>query len=97
MSFLQAHRHLACVAACFLAWLPLRLPAQPADDRFWQQQNIYQIITDRFYDGDPSNDNADGNYDPRGRSGTSVHGGDFRGIEKKLDYIKALGATAICI
>jgi glycosidase len=97
MSFSQAHRHLACVAACFLAWLPLHLPAQPADSHFWQQQNIYQIITDRFYDGDPSNDNTDGNYDPRGRSGTSVHGGDFRGIEKKLDYIKALGATAIWI
>ncbi|HEY3916044.1 MAG TPA: alpha-amylase family glycosyl hydrolase, partial [Verrucomicrobiae bacterium] len=60
-------------------------------------QNIYQIITDRFYDGDPSNDNADGNYDPAGHRGTSVHGGDFKGIEEKLDYIKALGATAIWI
>ena len=27
----------------------------------------------------------------------SVHGGDFKGIEQKLDYIKALGATAIWI
>jgi glycosidase len=26
-----------------------------------------------------------------------VHGGDFEGIEQKLDYIKALGATAIWI
>jgi alpha-amylase len=62
---------------------------------FWQQQNIYQLITDRFFDGDPSNNNADGNYSATGT--TSVHGGDFKGIEQKLDYIKALGATALWI
>jgi len=63
----------------------------------WPRQSIYQIITDRFYDGDPSNDDADGNYDPAGHRGNSVHGGDFKGIEDKLDYIKSLGATAIWI
>src|SRR5580700_8490891 len=63
----------------------------------WQRQSIYQVITDRFYDGDASNNNADGNYDPAGHRGTSVHGGDFKGLEEKLDYIKALGATAIWI
>ena len=97
MSFYRAHRNLLRVAACCLIWLPLRPSAQPADGQLWQRQNIYQIITDRFWNGDPSNDNADGNYNPGGRSGTSVHGGDFRGIEDKLDYIKALGATAIWI
>ena len=65
--------------------------------QYWQSQSIYQVITDRYYNGDTSNDNADGNYDPAGDSGTSVHGGDFKGLEKKLDYIKALGATAIWI
>ena len=71
--------------------------AQNVSNAFWQGQSIYQIITDRFYDGDVSNNNADGNYDPAGHSGTSVHGGDFKGVEQKLDYIKALGATAIWI
>ncbi len=71
--------------------------AQTNAAQFWQQQNIYQIITDRFYDGDPANNNADGNFDPTGSKGVSVHGGDFKGIEQKLDYIKALGATAIWI
>src|SRR6476620_9894558 len=71
--------------------------SQSISNEFWQAQSIYQIITDRFYDGDPSNNNAEGNYNPTGTSGTSVHGGDFKGIEKKLDYIKALGATAIWI
>jgi len=78
--------------------LTVRLaPGQAAHSDLWQRQSIYQIITDRFYNGDPANDNADGNYDPAGHSGTSVHGGDFKGIEQKLDYVKALGATAIWI
>jgi glycosidase len=68
---------------------------QSASNGFWQAQSIYQIVTDRFNDGDPANNNADGNYSPSGT--TSVHGGDFKGLEQKLDYIKALGATAIWI
>ncbi len=64
---------------------------------FWQGQSIYQVITDRFFDGDASNNTAEGNYNPSGSSGTSVHGGDFKGLEQKLDYIKSLGATAIWI
>jgi glycosidase len=85
-------------AGVFLATTLLAAAAR-ADQApdFWQRQSLYQIITDRFYDGDPANNNADGNYDPNGHSGTSVHGGDFKGIELKLDYIKALGATAIWI
>lgn len=73
------------------------LLGQNAGNTFWQRQSIYQIITDRFFDGDSSNNNADGNYDPTGHQGTSVHGGDFKGVEEKLDYIKSLGATAIWI
>ena len=80
-----------------LVVLSLGSNAQVAPNTLWQRQSIYQIITDRFYDGDPSNDNADGNYHPAGHRGTSVHGGDFKGIEDKLDYIKSLGATAIWI
>jgi glycosidase len=60
---------------------------------FWRNQSIYQIVTDRFFDGDPSNNSAVPNYNPS--NGGQAHGGDFKGIEQKLDYIKALGATAI--
>ncbi len=75
--------------------LVVRVPAQTAPNTFWQAQSIYQIFTDRFFDGDAANNNASGSYNAS--SGTGVHGGDFRGIEQKLDYIKALGATAIWI
>ena len=73
---------------------PASVTTSPAD---WRDLNIYQIITDRFYDGDPSNNmsNPDGVFDPS--SGGAIHGGDFKGLQQKLDYIKALGANAIWI
>ncbi|MBZ0269218.1 Ig-like domain-containing protein, partial [bacterium] len=64
----------------------------PAD---WRDVSIYQILTDRFFNGDPANDNAEGHFDPA--DGARNHGGDWAGIEQKLDYIAALGATAIWI
>ncbi|MBJ7327391.1 MAG: Ig-like domain-containing protein, partial [Chthoniobacterales bacterium] len=66
------------------------------DANFWRNQNIYQIITDRFYNGETTNDSA-GLPNFGASNGGQAHGGDFKGIEKKLDYIKALGATAIWI
>jgi glycosidase len=57
---------------------------------------IYLIMTDRFSDGDPSNNNppqSPGIYD---RSKTRYyHGGDFEGIISHLAYLKELGVTAI--
>jgi alpha-amylase len=90
-----------CLAGVAAAGLFVATTLAPAtaraqqDQGFWQSQSIYQIITDRFFDGDASNNNAEGNYNPT--DSRSVHGGDFKGIEQKLDYIKALGATAIWI
>lgn len=88
------HRLVAFVSLAVAAWV-IPVSAQSVSNEFWQAQSIYQIITDRFFDGDASNNNAEGNYNPSGT--TSVHGGDFKGIEQKLDYIKALGVTAIWI
>ena len=50
---------------------------------------VYQILVDRFCDGDPSN-----NYD-LGFSITDYQGGDLQGIINKLSYIKELGVDAI--
>jgi len=54
---------------------------------------IYQIVTDRFFDGDSSNNNPF--YNPN--SYYMYHGGDFKGIIEKLDYLKELGVGAIWI
>jgi alpha-amylase len=78
-----------------LVFLDAAASAQSVSNGFWQAQSIYQVMTDRFFDGDTSNNNADGNFNAA--NSQSVHGGDFKGVEQKLDYIKALGATAIWI
>jgi len=57
---------------------------------------MYLIMPDRFADGDPTNDEpaeAPGTHDrskPR-----AYHGGDLRGIENHLPYLKELGVTAL--
>lgn len=64
----------------------------------FRDESIYFVLTTRFYDGDPGNnvlcwDNQESQKstkDPCWR-------GDFQGLIDKLDYIKALGFTAIWI
>lgn len=62
----------------------------------WQDQIVYFVMTDRFNDGDPSNnDQGAGEFDPA--DGAKYSGGDLRGVEAKIDYIKGLGATAVWV
>ena len=64
----------------------------------FRDETIYFAMTTRFYDGDPKNnvlcwdgvEHQKANNDPAWR-------GDFKGLIEKLDYIKALGFTAIWI
>ncbi len=51
---------------------------------------IYLIMTDRFADGDRSNNKNVDRTNPR-----MWHGGDFKGITAKIPYLKELGVTAI--
>jgi len=51
---------------------------------------IYLIMTDRFADGDRSNNSNVDRSNPR-----LWHGGDFKGITSKIPYLKNLGVTAI--
>ena len=64
----------------------------------FRDESIYFMITTRFYDGDPKNnvlcwDNKQCQID----TGDPCWRGDFQGVIDKLDYIKALGFTAIWI
>ena len=61
---------------------------------FTNRDLIYFIMTDRFYDGDESNNKF---KDVNTNNPKAYHGGDLKGIIAKLDYIKSLGATAIWI
>ena len=72
--------------------------AVPSEKSDFRDETIYFLMTTRFYDGDSSNNRycwndveADvANNDPGWR-------GDFKGLAEKLDYIKALGFSAIWI
>lgn len=67
-----------------------------------EEEIVYFVLPDRFANGDPKNDRgglkgdrlATG-YDPASRA--FYHGGDLKGLTRKLDYIQGLGATALWI
>jgi len=59
---------------------------------------IYLLMPDRFANGDPGNDNTEGMIEKVDRSNPNGrHGGDLKGINDHLDYLKDLGVTAIWI
>ncbi|MFT3861868.1 alpha-amylase family glycosyl hydrolase [Micropruina sp.] len=64
--------------------------------------NMYSVMTDRFANGDPSNDTGGISGGPlqHGFDATKkqfYNGGDIKGLTDKLDYIKGLGMNAIWI
>ena len=66
----------------------------------WDEAVIYFAVTDRFFDGDASNNDAYGvgDYDTSAKKGgSSYHGGDFAGLTEKLDYLEDLGVNTIWI
>lgn len=69
---------------------PAPLVSKAPDKDWHQEQIIYFPLTDRFSDGDASNNFAVDRNHPAG-----FWGGDLKGLTNKLDYIKSLGATSI--
>ena len=78
-------------------------PAQPAyRERLPQDEVIYFVLPDRFDNADPSNDRGGltgdrlvTGYDPTAKG--FYHGGDLKGLLRRLDYIQGLGATALWV
>lgn len=67
----------------------VKLTSHVAD---WRDEVIYQVIVDRFHDGDVNN-----NYNVDTRAMARYHGGDWQGLIDKLDYLQALGVTTLWI
>lgn len=65
----------------------------------WDNVNAYFVLTDRFYNGDTTNDHS--YFRQNGLSGdenvATFHGGDLAGLTQKLDYFDKLGVNAIWI
>ena len=58
---------------------------------------IYFMVTDRFFDGNESNNTASGAQTYGKDNAGLYHGGDFAGITQKLDYLEDLGINTIWI
>lgn len=56
----------------------------------WEGQTVYYAITDRFHNGDKTNDAGVRPDHPEG-----FHGGDYQGVISKLDYLKDMGVDCI--
>lgn len=68
------------------------LEAASGDSFAWDEAVIYMTITDRFFDGNRENNDL---VDLEGT--LSYHGGDFAGLEAKLDYLQSLGVNTVWI
>ncbi|MEA1084431.1 alpha-amylase family glycosyl hydrolase [Sphingomonas sp. CD22] len=78
--------------------------AQTADyrARLPQDEVIYFLLPDRFENGDTANDRGGltgapsvTGFDPAAKG--FYHGGDLKGLTRRLDYIQSLGATALWV
>ncbi|MEG4307373.1 alpha-amylase family glycosyl hydrolase [Microcoleus sp. D3_18a_C4] len=63
----------------------------------FRQETIYFLVVDRFYDGDPTNNEGPNPelYDPEGKDWGKYWGGDLQGVIDKLDYLKDMGVSAV--
>ena len=86
-----------------LLLLALACSANAADavrERAPTEEIVYFVLPDRFENGNPANDRGGlkGDRLKHGFDPTSkgfFHGGDLQGLTARLDYIQALGATAV--
>ena len=88
---------LALITAVLASMVAQAATAWPDGRTDFRDETIYFAITTRFYDGDPSNNT----YCWSGTKNVAMQDpewrGDFKGLIERLDYIKALGFTAIWI
>lgn len=78
---------LPCVA-------PVAVADKGGDGRIDKTDSCYFVVVDRFFNGDSSNDDQRfGEFDRN--KPNFYHGGDWSGVQQKLDYIKGMGFTCI--
>ena len=53
---------------------------------------FYTVLLDRFANGNPNNDNANGTQFEHDTTQTQLrHGGDIKGLQDSLDYLQGIG------
>lgn len=72
--------------------------APPHLVRDWQDEIIYVIVIQKWFNGNPANDYMLGRFGPdKSRYEGGLWGGDLEGIIQKLDYLSSLGVTALLL
>lgn len=66
-----------------------------ADPTVWRQQVIYLLLMDRFENGDLGNDQLAEEECVYPNPERMFHGGDFVGLQQRIDYLQELGVTAV--
>ena len=85
-------------AACIAPWSCVNVASEGKQPVLathvgdWRDEVIYQVLTDRFANGDVNND-----FQVRPGPLARFQGGDWRGMAEHLDYIKELGVTTLWI
>jgi alpha-amylase len=63
----------------------------------WHNATVYFALTDRFENGNPTNDHSYGRRSDGMQEIGTFHGGDLAGLTQKLDYLQQLGVNALWI
>lgn len=63
----------------------------------WHNATVYFVLTDRYVNGDPANDNSYGRHKDGMQEIGTFHGGDLKGLTSKLDWLKQLGVDVLWI
>ncbi|MFO0554217.1 MAG: alpha-amylase family glycosyl hydrolase [Polyangiaceae bacterium] len=66
-------------------------------ERAFESRVLYLALTDRFQNGDPTNDAAGDASCFDAADPIKFHGGDFTGLRTRLAYLSELGASALWI
>ncbi len=82
----------AASTGCFNADKAGQAPKLTTVVKDWRDEVVYQVLIDRFANGDANNDQ---NVKPR--DAAAYHGGDYQGLIDRLDYLADLGVTALWI
>lgn len=75
-------------------------PTDVGNTANYETDVIYQVLTDRFYDGNPNNNNPYNQAESYDSTGTDINkyfGGDWAGLTAKMTYLQNMGITAIWI
>jgi neopullulanase len=82
--------------ASYAYQLLAREPGSAQRQGFTSRDTIYQVMPDRFANGNPGNDSTPDTLEKANRAnGSGRHGGDIQGIIERLDYIQGMGFTQL--